>query len=308
MRIIIAWAGGGLKAIAPLTWAIEVERRAECQFHQVLNSGGGASTGGIIGIAIGLGWSMARIRDLYLQNAQRIFHRSLTHQLRTMRGLAGPKYPSSGLAGTLKESFGDRQFGELRIPTLIPAHEMPGGELVDGGVHALQPVDSVILQENRRSPGVPLHVIAVGHEPEPERARAVYFKSWDPEDGKLPAWLVAYMTSAAPTYFPGVTREGSFDTDSGDWGAPTWGMRFPAASLAGSEQSALWKAREILDLIPGSRLYDIRPPEPLGPMDDPSPRNLRRLQEAGIALLEHEREETERVIEVLRYRASELAA
>ena len=302
MKLALSWSGGGIKAVATLTWAAELERRLGAPLGRVFDLYGGTSTGGIVSIALGQGFSAREVLDFYVTEAPRIFHRPLSHKIKTLWGLTGPKYPATGLSGALDRRFGEACLGDSRARVMVTAHELPRGGLVDGGVHALNPVDSVLAEMVRLWPREPAMIVAVGHEPVPERSRAVYLKSWKHD---LPSTVPAYATAAAPTYFPAITRAGSHEAPSSGWGLTTWGRKFPEAALEGSEHASIYRARRFIRLMmPGSRLFDIRPFAELGEMDDASPTNLYRLQVLGREMTGAHEEAMREIVELVKEETS----
>jgi predicted acylesterase/phospholipase RssA len=286
VRVVLSWSGGGVRAMATLRWAQLIEHRIGVPLWRGLDMVAGTSTGGIVALALASGMSAGDVLELYRREAPRIFRSTAWQRVRSGWGLLGPRYPADGLVEALYQGLGTAPIADLDLPVMVTAHEMPGGELVDGGVHALQPIDSLLLEAAKRWPGEPVVAIAVGHEPRRDRERAVYLKSWD-DRADVPAWVAGYATAAAPTYFPGITTAGSTETESGRWGAARWGMEFPTAALEGGEGSSMWRARQIVGFMPeGSALIDIRPLRATGRMDDASPANLRTLETIGIEMME----------------------
>ena len=158
---ILTLDGGGIKGIftAAVLAAIEEDRNVRVVDHFDLIAG--TSTGGIIALALGLGMSPRAILDLYLTRGRSIFPSD--YGFASFRRLFHRKFSSKGLEAALKESFGNKLFGDSTKRLVIPAYNL--GE------------DNV-------------YVFRTAHLPKLQR------------DWKSEAWKVALATSAAPTYFP----------------------------------------------------------------------------------------------------------
>lgn len=84
----------------------------------------GTSTGGIIALALGAGFSAAQIRDFYLEHARTIFP---PNRLGVLRQIWRPKHSSAGLKQVLTELLGDRKLGHSRCRLIIPAFDLVDG-------------------------------------------------------------------------------------------------------------------------------------------------------------------------------------
>ncbi len=153
--------GGGIRGIfsAAILAAIEADLNIRVIDHFDLIAG--TSTGGIIAIALGLGFSPAAILDFYLKEGGSIF--ANPWGLASLRRLVRSKFDDGPMVAALKKYFGDKRFGQSTKRLIIPSYNL--GE------------DDVYL-------------FRTAHH---QRLRRDY---------KVPAWMVAQATSAAPTYFP----------------------------------------------------------------------------------------------------------
>jgi patatin-like phospholipase/acyl hydrolase len=117
---ILSLDGGGLKGLftAGLLAKWEEERNTRIVDHFDLIAG--TSTGGIIALGLGLGFTAAQIRDLYLKKADLIFPPSL---LGDAKHWIDVKYSGDGLRQALEELMGNRKLGESATRLLIPAYD-----------------------------------------------------------------------------------------------------------------------------------------------------------------------------------------
>lgn len=143
----------------------------------------GTSTGGIIGIGLGLGKPAALIERLYVEDGKRVFpvFWSRHPRLRFIRQFVTSLYNSRALEALLYEAFRDATLGESRARFIIPAFLGPNSQVA---------------------------VLKTDHHPD--------FRN----DHRMTAWEAARATSAAPAYLPGHSGEGNEDyvfLDGGIW-------------------------------------------------------------------------------------------
>ena len=117
---VLSLDGGGLKGLFTAALLAHWEESRKTRIIEHFDLIAGTSTGGIIAIGLGLGFTAAQIRDLYLQKGELIFPPSLFANARHYMDV---KYSSEGLRTALEELFGSRKFGESKIPLLIPAYD-----------------------------------------------------------------------------------------------------------------------------------------------------------------------------------------
>ncbi len=179
MRRILAIDGGGIRGVFPLAFLAAVEDRLGDRIATYFDLIAGTSTGGIIALALGLGYSAREILTIYNRSGPRVFSGSGHLVLRALRrfGLAG--FDSRPLYEAFRAAFGDRRLGESTVRLLIPATNLQTGEA--------------------RLYRTPHHPDLTGDADE----RAVD---------------VAMATSAAPIYFPAYcTPAGACFIDGGVW-------------------------------------------------------------------------------------------
>ena len=107
--------GGGMKAIIPLMFTIEVEKRLGGYIADYVDHFSGASSGGILSSAHSTKKLTAQqILDKYVQNGAEIFDRRFLHY-----GYLSPKYRGNGLDDTLRDFFGDTKLKDLNNDVII---------------------------------------------------------------------------------------------------------------------------------------------------------------------------------------------
>lgn len=115
---LLSLDGGGLKGLLGASLLAEWE---ECEGTRIVDHFDlitGTSTGGIIALALGLGFSAGEIRDLYIEEAESIFPSSLIGGIRSWFTV---KYSSRGLKDALVKRFGSKRLGDSCTRLVIPA-------------------------------------------------------------------------------------------------------------------------------------------------------------------------------------------
>lgn len=127
MRRILAIDGGGVKGVFPAAFLAALEEETGRPAVEHFDLIAGASTGGLIAIALGLGMSAREIVTFYRRHGPEIFrgHRLL----RRLRQIAIAKYSHEPLKSHLKTHFGDRLLGESRTRLLIPSLNLTTGRV-----------------------------------------------------------------------------------------------------------------------------------------------------------------------------------
>lgn len=183
---ILSLDGGGVKGIYTAELLCQCERDL-CDRRPIVEHFdliAGTSTGGIIALGLGLGFTAADISAFYRNDGRRIFPPLPSGRFSRLMNLIswaqGPKLDHKTLEAALKARFGDRLLGESRTRLVIPAFMMPRTEIA---------------------------VFKTDHHADFRR------------DHLTPAWQVARATSAAPTYLKGLehTESGKIFIDGGVW-------------------------------------------------------------------------------------------
>lgn len=124
---VLAIDGGGIRGIIAATVLERMEHDLK-PISELFDVVIGTSIGGIIALALttpgknGSVYSAAEVVKLALNNSDQIFASSLSHRVKTVGGLVGPKYKSKGIAKLMAEIFGDSTLSKARTPTFITGY------------------------------------------------------------------------------------------------------------------------------------------------------------------------------------------
>lgn len=176
---LLSLDGGGLKGIHTAAFLSEFERTTGRPIHESFDLIAGTSTGGIIALALGLGYRAADVLNFYLDHAERIFPPDRFDALGQARQALGSRYKPEALEQILADYFGDARLGDSRTRLVIPAYHADRGDI---------------------------YIFKTSHH---ERLRMDYRERMA---------TVARATGAAPTYFPpAALEEGLRLIDGGVW-------------------------------------------------------------------------------------------
>ena len=181
---ILSLDGGGIRGLYGATLLALIEReitKGESAAH-FFDMIAGTSTGGIMALGLGLQLLASKIEQIYLDDGQRIFHRSRLWShlpfLKRLRHLCTPLYNHQNLEKVLFREFGDKRLGDSVTRLIIPAFMSPKTEIA---------------------------VFKTDHHPDYKH------------DFKSKAWEVARATSAAPTFLTGHYYDDVIFLDGGIW-------------------------------------------------------------------------------------------
>ena len=184
---ILAIDGGGIRGIYPATFLAGLEKRylggeSVARYFDLI---AGTSTGGILAVGLGAGIAAAELRDLYVERGCEIFPpikaKGFEKTIRWLRGVYQVfrfNYDRKALMRILRETFGDRKFGEAETRLCIPSFEGRHGEV---------------------------YIFKTPHHPD--------FRMDAHED----MTKVAAATAAAPTFFQPLQDGGYTFVDGGVW-------------------------------------------------------------------------------------------
>lgn len=178
---VLSLNGGGIRGLYTASCLAEIENLSGKKLADHFDLIVGTSTGGLIAIAIGLGNSVASIRDFYKKNGPAIFPAGrYRRKWLFAKQLVYPKHDNVVLERLIKQYVGeDRIFGESRRPLVINAFHAAGGKPV---------------------------CFKTRHHDD--------FK----KDHTRKAWEVAMATSAAPVFYRAFQAEDGTDyIDGGVW-------------------------------------------------------------------------------------------
>jgi patatin-like phospholipase/acyl hydrolase len=177
---ILSIDGGGIKGVFAASFLASLESSTGCRIVDNFDLIAGTSTGGIIAIALGLGYSAADILSFYEQLGPEIFqHTGFASVMASIKQLGKSKYGQEQIAATLNKFFGGRTLGESKTALLIPSFNIETGEIYAFRSGSKPPFDS---------------------------------------DSQTSALDAALATTAAPTYFPAHrTQTGTPLVDGAVW-------------------------------------------------------------------------------------------
>lgn len=178
---VLSLGGGGIKGVFGASFLATLEEMTGKSIADHFDLIAGTSTGGIIALGLGLGFSGDEILQFYLDNGRKIFPAtgSASRGLRAVRHAFRAKYHAKDLESALRDIFGERKLGESTSRLVIPSFDAANGDV---------------------------HLFKTAHHPRLKR------------DYLVAAADVALATSAAPTFFPHFERgDGSRFVDGGVW-------------------------------------------------------------------------------------------
>jgi patatin-like phospholipase/acyl hydrolase len=127
MKRILSIDGGGIKGVFPAAFLTHVESTLGRSVSDYFDLIVGTSTGGIIALGLGLGFSAQELLNLYINNADKIFpQRSLFEKFRQ---LIHAGYDPIPLKTVLQTTFGSRKLGDSKKRLVIPSFNLETGEV-----------------------------------------------------------------------------------------------------------------------------------------------------------------------------------
>ncbi len=178
---ILSLDGGGLKGMFTASFLATLEEITGKRIVDHFDLIAGTSTGGIIAIALGLGFRPKEILNFYKKRGKDIFpaQSRWSRALVSLKWVVRHKYPAEPLRQALQDYFGDRRLGHSTKRLIIPSYDS-----VRGDVHLYKTPHHVRLKT----------------------------------DFKELATNVALATASAPTYFPAsISDTGVRLIDGGVW-------------------------------------------------------------------------------------------
>ncbi|MGB6229085.1 MAG: CBASS cGAMP-activated phospholipase [Litorimonas sp.] len=188
IRRVLSIDGGGIKGVFACAFLAQIEEYLESEgkdprLHTYFDLMAGTSTGGIITIGLGMGFSARQILEMYVSRGSAIFAQDqrgssgLWQRFKTKRNvLSGPSYSTHALENALRSLLQNRLLGQAKTRLVIPS------------VHAdtLEP-----------------YIFKTRHSARFAR------------DHTEPAVTAALATAAAPTFFSGHTTASGVATIDG---------------------------------------------------------------------------------------------
>lgn len=124
---ILAIDGGGIKGVFPAAFLATIEDTIEDKVANYFDLIVGTSTGGIIALGLGLGFSAREILEFYEKFGPEIF--AGNRLLRAIRQIGLSKYSHDALTKALESQFGDKLLGESTKRLVIPSLNLETGEV-----------------------------------------------------------------------------------------------------------------------------------------------------------------------------------
>ena len=124
---ILSLDGGGIRGTFTASVLATIEEMSQKSIPEHFDLIVGTSTGGIVALALGLGFSARRIRDLYVDDGPRIF--AATGVRGSCLRMFRAQHDSRGLRDALNEVFGDRRLGESATRLVIPSFDVASGDV-----------------------------------------------------------------------------------------------------------------------------------------------------------------------------------
>lgn len=126
IRRILSIDGGGIKGVFPAAFLAEIEDRLGGSVADYFDLIVGTSTGGIIALGLGMGFTAREILSFYEQNGAEVFR---GRRFQWVRTLFGPRYDAEPLRRALVERFGERRLGESTKRLMIPSMSLATGKV-----------------------------------------------------------------------------------------------------------------------------------------------------------------------------------
>lgn len=184
---ILSIDGGGIRGVYPATFLAGLEQRylggdSVARYFDLI---AGTSTGGILALGLAAGLRTSELRDLYVDRGCEIFPPvgsgvlgAAERRLMNVCQYFKFRYDRKALMRILRDTLGDRKFGEAETRLCIPSFDGRYGEV---------------------------YIFKTPHHPDFHR------------DAKEPMTKVAAATAAAPTFFQPLEDGGYTFVDGGVW-------------------------------------------------------------------------------------------
>jgi len=127
MKKILTIEGGGIKGVFPASFLATIEETLGDNVANYFDLIVGTSTGGIIALGLGLGFSAKEILEFYENSGPQIFKGN--RMLRLLRHIWISKYSQEPLKRALESIFDDRKLGESTKRLVIPSLDLETGKV-----------------------------------------------------------------------------------------------------------------------------------------------------------------------------------
>lgn len=140
---ILSLDGGGIKGVFTLGVLSQFENFLGKPINNYFDLIVGTSTGGIIALGLGKGFSANDLLDFYIHMGCDIFPGNRI--LKSLKHWGFSKYKNEILKNRIVEKFGDTRLGESKIRLIIPSQNLDTGE-----VHLYKTAHHIDLKEDYR--------------------------------------------------------------------------------------------------------------------------------------------------------------
>jgi patatin-like phospholipase/acyl hydrolase len=127
MRRILSIDGGGIKGVFPASFLATIEDSIGGKVADYFDLIAGTSTGGVIALGLGLGFTATETLMFYEELGSTVFRGS--RLLRYLRRLGFSKYSQKELRGALESIVSERKLGESTKRLVIPSLNLETGEV-----------------------------------------------------------------------------------------------------------------------------------------------------------------------------------
>jgi patatin-like phospholipase/acyl hydrolase len=124
---ILTIDGGGIKGVFPASFLASIEEQIEGSISEYFDLIVGTSTGGIIALGLGLGFSAKQLLAFYEEFGPDIFKGN--GFLKRMQHFMSPKYGAVGLRKALESKFGPLKLGDSKTRLVIPSFNIDTGQV-----------------------------------------------------------------------------------------------------------------------------------------------------------------------------------
>ncbi|ACK73010.1 Patatin [Gloeothece citriformis PCC 7424] len=128
---ILSVDGGGIRGIIPALILLEIENLTQKPISELFDLIAGTSTGGLIALSLTAPdeqgnprYSAQDVINLYEEEGERIFSRSLLKTIQSVRGIIDERYSSEGVEDVLERYLQDTRLKEALTDVFITSYEL----------------------------------------------------------------------------------------------------------------------------------------------------------------------------------------